>query len=70
MTAQQQLQQVGSRIDEVQQQIAEKTDKLQGTVLLQRQRTAVQSLMVEIQQMELRLGLLMHQLIRCKTQNS
>lgn len=66
--AQQQLHQVSNRMDDVQQQIADCTDRMQGSVLLQRQRAAVKDLKAELQQMELRLGLLAHQLVKCKTQ--
>jgi predicted nucleic acid-binding Zn-ribbon protein len=68
--AQQQLHQISSRMEDVQQQIAERTDQLQGSVLLQKQRSAVTSLRDEIQQMELRLGLLAHQLVQCKQQQA
>ncbi|WIA10744.1 hypothetical protein OEZ85_010915 [Tetradesmus obliquus] len=68
--AQQQLHQISSRMEDVQQQIAERTDQLQGSVLLQRQRSAVGSLRDELQQMELRLGLLSHQLVKCKQQQA
>jgi chromosome segregation ATPase len=68
--AQQQLHQISSRTEDVQQQIAERTDQMQGSVLLQKQRSAVASLRDEIQQMELRLGLLAHQLVKCKQQQS
>jgi chromosome segregation ATPase len=68
--AQQQLHQISSRMEDVQQQIAERTDQLQGSVLLQKQRSAVANLRDEIQQMELRLGLLAHQLVQCKQQQA
>jgi chromosome segregation ATPase len=68
--AQQLLHQVSSRMEDVQQQVAERTDQLQGSVLLQRQRSAVGSLRDELQQMELRLGLLAHQLVKCKQQQA
>lgn len=68
--AQQQLHQVSTRMEGVQQQTAERTDQLQGSVLLQRQRTAVGKLREELQHMELRLGLLAHQLVKCKQQNT
>lgn len=69
MMIQQHLHQVSSRMDEVKQQIADRTDQLQGSVILQRQRTAVQSLKAEIQNMEQRLGLLMHQLVKCSIED-
>lgn len=68
--AQQQLHEISCRTEDVQQRLAQRTDQLQGSVLLQRQRSAVASLRDELLQMELRIGLLGHQLVKHKQQQA
>eukprot|EP00775_Hariotina_reticulata_P005831 gene5831-6072_t len=66
LSLQQQLSAVSGRLEQVQQQVANRAEVLQGSQLLHQQQMAVQQLRQEINNMELKLGLLQHQLFACK----